>query len=120
MATRGSAPSIRPVRAAGQRFFTALGTRAVADPIEPGLHIVTENAAEDRGPRGELVRAHFPLDLDPARLRAVLALHGSEREGTCIHLEPRYGTRSSVILRRAASLGAIREVGIIVAASGST
>ena len=40
MAVRGSAPSIRPVRAAGQRFFTALGTRAVADPIEPGLHIV--------------------------------------------------------------------------------
>ncbi len=40
MATRGSAPSIRPVRAARQRFFTALGTRAVADPIEPGLHIV--------------------------------------------------------------------------------
>src|ERR1700678_1625690 len=40
MATRGSAPSIRPVRAAGQRCFTALGTRAVADPIEPGLHIV--------------------------------------------------------------------------------
>ena len=40
MATRGSAPSIHPVRAAGQRCFTALGTRAVADPIEPGLHIV--------------------------------------------------------------------------------
>src|SRR5271169_4717578 len=47
MATRGSAPSIRPVRAAGQRFFTALGTRAVADPIEPGLHIVATLAAAD-------------------------------------------------------------------------
>jgi hypothetical protein len=74
--------------------------------LEPGLHIVTENAAEDRGARGELVRARFPLDLDPARLRALLALHGAGREGTCIHLEPRYGTRSSVILRRAVSLGA--------------
>ena len=40
MATRSSAPSIRPVRAAGERSFTALGTRVVADSIEPGLHIV--------------------------------------------------------------------------------
>ena len=40
MATRGPVTSIRPVRAAGERSFTALGTRTIADPIEPGLHIV--------------------------------------------------------------------------------
>lgn len=74
--------------------------------LEPGLHIVTENSAEDRGPRGELVRARWPLDLDPEHLRAVLALHAPRREGTCIHLEPLYGTRSSFILRRASSLAA--------------
>jgi 16S rRNA (cytidine1402-2'-O)-methyltransferase len=40
MATRGPVASIRPVRAAGERSFTALGSRTIADPIEPGLHIV--------------------------------------------------------------------------------
>ena len=40
MATRGPLASDRFVRAAGERSFTALGTRTIADPIEPGLHIV--------------------------------------------------------------------------------
>ena len=40
MATRGPLASIRPVRAAGERSFAALGTRVIADPIDPGLHIV--------------------------------------------------------------------------------
>jgi 16S rRNA (cytidine1402-2'-O)-methyltransferase len=40
MATRGPLASDRLVRAAGERSFTALGTRTIADPIEPGLHIV--------------------------------------------------------------------------------
>jgi 16S rRNA (cytidine1402-2'-O)-methyltransferase len=40
MATRGPLASIRPGRAAGERSFTALGTRSIADQIEPGLHIV--------------------------------------------------------------------------------
>ena len=40
MATRGPLASTRPVRAAGERSFAAFGTRVIADPIEPGLHIV--------------------------------------------------------------------------------
>jgi 16S rRNA (cytidine1402-2'-O)-methyltransferase len=40
MQRRGSVRSARPLRAAGERSFTALGARAIAEPIEPGLHIV--------------------------------------------------------------------------------
>jgi len=40
MPTRGPLASTRPARVAGERSFTALGIRAIADPIEPGLHIV--------------------------------------------------------------------------------
>jgi len=40
MPTRGPVRSARPLRAAGERSFTALGARTIADPIEPGLHIV--------------------------------------------------------------------------------
>jgi 16S rRNA (cytidine1402-2'-O)-methyltransferase len=40
MATQGSLASTRPGRAAGERSFAALGSRVIADPIEPGLHIV--------------------------------------------------------------------------------
>src|SRR6204780_1814476 len=40
MATRGPLASTRPVRAAGERSFNALGTRVIAAPIDPGLHIV--------------------------------------------------------------------------------
>ena len=82
------------------------GTAVGLDDLAPGLHVVTENAAEDRGPRGELVRDRWPLDGDPGRLRELLCLHRAEREGTCIHLDPLYGTRSSLILRRALDLRA--------------
>lgn len=82
------------------------GERAALDDLAPGLHVVTEEAAEDRGPRGELVRARWPLDPAPDRLRELLALHGPGREATCIHLDPIYGTRSATVLRRAAALAA--------------
>jgi hypothetical protein len=68
--------------------------------------VVTENAPHDRGPRGELVRARWPLDHDVVRLRQVLAIHGPGRDATCIHSDPFYGTRSSTVLRFAASLTA--------------
>ncbi len=82
------------------------GDRGALQDLGPGLHVVTEQAHDDRGPRGELVRARWPLDLDAARLREVLTIHGPGREGTCIHADPLYGTRSATVLRLARSLGA--------------
>jgi uncharacterized protein with NRDE domain len=82
------------------------GEAVAIDDLEPGLHVVTENAPHDRGPRGELVRARWPLDHDVVRLRQVLAIHGPGRDATCIHSDPFYGTRSSTVLRFAASLTA--------------
>jgi uncharacterized protein with NRDE domain len=82
------------------------GERTALDDLAPGLHVVTEQAHEDRGPRGELVRARWPLGLEPAHLRELLTVHGAGREGTCIHADPLYGTRSSTVLRLASSLGA--------------
>lgn len=82
------------------------------DPLAPGLHVVTENAADDRGPRSELVRARWPLDASPARLRGLLTVHAPRPEdpalgtATCLHLDPHYGTRSSFVLRLAARLDA--------------
>jgi uncharacterized protein with NRDE domain len=81
------------------------GERAALDDLAPGLHVVTESAHDGSGPRGELVRARWPLELDLARLREVLTIHAPAREdATCIHMEPRYGTRSSTVLRLASSL----------------
>ncbi len=53
------------------------------------------------------MRARWPLRPDPAALREVLVQHApAPRDGTCIHLDPHYGTRSSAILRVAPSLAA--------------
>ena len=82
------------------------GERGGFDDLAPGLHVVTESAPDDRGPRGEAVRAHWPLDLDPRRLRDLLAVHADGGAGTCIHADPLYGTRSTAVLRLADSLGA--------------
>jgi uncharacterized protein with NRDE domain len=79
---------------------------ADADVLGPGLHVVTESAPDDRGPRGETVRARWPLDPDPSRLRDLLAVHADGRAGTCIHADPVYGTRSSTVLRLAPAVGA--------------
>jgi uncharacterized protein with NRDE domain len=82
------------------------GAAAALEELAPGLHVVTEDAPDDRGPRGELVRARWPLNLEIGGLRELLALHGRGREATCIHADPYYGTRSSTVLRLARSLAA--------------
>jgi uncharacterized protein with NRDE domain len=84
------------------------GESASLDALGPGLHVVTESSADGRCPRGDLVRARWPLDSSPARLASLLALHGPAREtSVCVHLEGApYGTRSSAILRLAGALDA--------------
>jgi uncharacterized protein with NRDE domain len=92
------------------------GESASFDALGPGLHVVTESSADGRDPRGEFVRARWPLDPTPARLAAVLALHGESREtSVCVHLESApYGTRSSAIVR----LGATLDASELLAAEG--
>jgi uncharacterized protein with NRDE domain len=81
------------------------GERSALEPLGPGLHLVTESSPHGVGLRGETVRARWPVDLSPARLREVLTLHAPEHQApTCIHQDPRYGTRSSTVLRLASSL----------------
>jgi uncharacterized protein with NRDE domain len=91
-------------------------------PLDPGLHVVTERDPEGRGPRAERLRARWPSDPSPARLRELLIHHGAEglegagiekllrtfatSEATCVHGDPAYGTRSSVLLRLAPDLAA--------------
>jgi len=84
------------------------GERSQLSDLGPGLHVVTESDADGRGLRAELVRARWPLDPEPARLREVLVQHGrSLGDATCIHLEHRdYGTRSATVLRLAPALSA--------------
>ncbi len=78
------------------------GERASLEPLDPGLHVVTERSPHGRCPRGDLVRARWPVDPSPQRLRELLTVHGGD--GTCIHGDPLYGTRSSGILRIAHDL----------------
>lgn len=81
------------------------GGASALDEVGPGLHLVTEDDPFGRGPRGEWLRNHWPLDLAPARLRELLATHGEPgRDFPCIHLGDLYGTRSASILRLAPSL----------------
>lgn len=91
-------------------------------PLDPGLHVVTERDPEGRGPRAERLRARWPADPSPVRLRELLAHHGAEglegagmerllrtfstSEASCVHGDPTYGTRSSAILRLAPDLAA--------------
>ncbi len=83
------------------------GERAEIDALEPGLHVVTESDPWGRTARGELVRARWPLDSELGSLGRLLAEHApSPWDATCMHLDPTYGTRSSTILRLAASLPA--------------
>jgi uncharacterized protein with NRDE domain len=84
------------------------GARSALLELGPGLHVLTESDAEGRSPRGELVRARWPVEPEPARLRDVLVQHGpSPRESTCVHLDDQdYGTRSSTVLRLAPTLAA--------------
>ena len=82
------------------------GEAAAFDDLGPGLHIVTERAPDDLGPRGAMVRSRWPLDHDTLRLRQILAVHEPASAATCIHRDPLYGTRSSSVIRLAASLAA--------------
>jgi hypothetical protein len=77
-------------------------SEGVAD-LGPGLHVVTERSPWGRDPRGEAVRARWPLEPTPAALRALLAAH-EPAPATCIHMDPVYGTRSATVLRLAPSL----------------
>jgi uncharacterized protein with NRDE domain len=82
------------------------GAQAALVDLGPGLHVVTESDAEGRGPRGDFMRARWPLDADLPRLRELLVHHApAPRDATCIHLDDRdYGTRSSTVLRLAPGL----------------
>lgn len=76
------------------------GERSAMEPLGQGLHLVTEDSPHGTGLRGELVRARWPVDHSPARLREVLTLHAPPHPAaTCIHQDPRYGTRSAAVLR---------------------
>lgn len=83
------------------------GEASALEPLAPGLHVVTETSPHGAGPRGELVRARWPLDPTVPRLRDLLAIHAPDAPAaaaTCIHADPAYGTRSSAILRLAPDL----------------
>ncbi len=76
------------------------GDDAALERLGAGLHLVTEVSAHGAGPRGDLLRSRWPVELAGARLREVLALHAPPHPAaTCVHREPLYGTRSSAILR---------------------
>lgn len=80
------------------------GEASALEPLGPGLHVVTERSPHGRCPRGERVRARWPLEPTVPRLHELLTLHGAEGEATCVHGDPIYGTRSSAILRLAPDL----------------
>ena len=83
------------------------GEQAGLERLGQGLHLVTEESPHGVGARGDLVRARWPFDLAPARLRQVLTLHAPDVAApTCIHRDPVYGTRSAAVLRLGADLGA--------------
>jgi uncharacterized protein with NRDE domain len=85
------------------------GERSAMETLGPGLHLVTESSPRGDGPRGDLVRSRWPVDLSAPRLREVMAIHASDpgaRTSTCIHMDPVYGTRSSTFLRLASDLAA--------------
>lgn len=84
------------------------GEARALEPLADGLHVVTESSAHGRGPRGDLVRARWPLEPSVPRLRELLTVHEAAAPGaaTCIHRDPAYGTRSSAILRLAPDLHA--------------
>jgi hypothetical protein len=87
---------------AGSRGFVWRydGERAALEEVGPGLTVVTERDPRGRCSRGDWVRAHWPLDLSPPRLRELLAGHGEPPWNyPCIHLGAIYGTRSGCILR---------------------
>ncbi len=76
------------------------------EDLRPGLHLVTENSAWGRCPRGDAVRSRWPVDLSVSQLTRLLSSHSDAPwADACIHLDPLYGTRSAAVLRLAESLG---------------
>lgn len=81
------------------------GEASQLEPLGQGLHLVTETSPHGVGARGELLRARWPVDPAPDRLRRLLTLHAPEHQApTCVHRDPFYGTRSSAVLRLAPDL----------------
>lgn len=80
------------------------GERSALVELTPGLHVVTERSPDGRCPRGDLVRARWPLEPSVPLLRDVLTVHAPAEAATCIHADPAYGTRSSAVLRLAPRL----------------
>jgi hypothetical protein len=81
------------------------GTASALDELGPGLHVITESSPEGKGPRGDLMRARWPISPSPDKLRELITVHSDEPwSATCIHMEPKYATRSSAIIRLAPSL----------------
>ena len=81
------------------------GGRSELVDLSPGLHVVTERSALGACPRGDLVRARWPVDPSIPKLRELLTVHAPPPErATCIHMDPVYGTRSSAVLRLAPDL----------------
>jgi len=82
------------------------GEGASLEDLGPGLHVATERDPRGRDPRGEAMRARWPVEPSPERLRDLLATHaGPAGPGMCIHLGEIYGTRSSAVIRMAPALG---------------
>jgi uncharacterized protein with NRDE domain len=81
------------------------GDQAGMERLGQGLHLVTEESPHGLGARGDLVRSRWPIDPSPARLREVLTIHTPPAPTpTCIHRDPRYGTRSAAVVRLAPQL----------------
>lgn len=81
------------------------GEGSALEDLGPGLHVATERSPRGRDPRGEALRARWPVDPSPPRLREILASHAlPPGPGVCIHLGEVYGTRSSAVIRLAPDL----------------
>jgi hypothetical protein len=81
------------------------GDGSSLEDLGPGLHVATERSPHGRDRRGEALRARWPVDPSPERLRALLGSHElPPGPGVCIHYGDLYGTRSSSILRIAPAL----------------
>ena len=89
-------------------FVDFTGDRAMAQALEPGIHVLENSAADEPSPKVDLVRATLgqPEGADETVLafRRVLADHripeGDDRPNAanCVHLEG-FGTRSSCLVR---------------------
>jgi uncharacterized protein with NRDE domain len=81
------------------------GEATALEDLGPGLHVATERDPRGRDPRGEALRARWPVDPSPVRLRELLSTHAfPDGPGVCIHLGELYGTRSSAVIRLAPAL----------------